>query len=142
VNVQRSWGYGGLAPVTARKDERARADAGFDGSFDALLRDPGALLDTPVEAPVAEPRVAELRFSRHAAARLQSRGIEISPETLEELSVAVEQLADRGARESLVLLEDHAFVVGVPARTVITALPRNEAMGTIFTNIDSTYVVR
>jgi hypothetical protein len=37
---------------------------------------------------------------------------------------------------------DHAFVVGVPRRTVITAMTRQEAVGSIFTNIDSTLVMR
>ena len=47
----------------------------------------------------------------------------------------------RGARESLVLMDDMALIVGVPKRTVITAMSRSEAMGNIFTNIDSTLVV-
>ena len=33
-----------------------------------------------------------------------------------------------------------ALIVGVPKRTVITAMSRSEAMGNIFTNIDSTLV--
>ena len=54
----------------------------------------------------------------------------------------MDQLARKGARESLVLLEDNAYIVGVPDRRVITVMSRGEAVGNIFTNIDSTLVVR
>ena len=38
-------------------------------------------------------------------------------------------------------MDDHAFIVGVPKRTVITAMSRIEAVGNIFTQIDSTLFV-
>ena len=85
---------------------------------------------------------AELRFSRHAAARLESRGIQLSEQEVADLGSAVDRLHAKGARESLLLMADHAFVVGVPRRTIITAMTRDEAVGSIFTNIDSTMVLR
>ena len=85
---------------------------------------------------------AVIRFSRHAAGRMRSRGIELSPQELEEMAEAVERLDEKNARESLVLMDDKAFIVGVPKKTVITAMTRKEAIGSIFTNIDSTMVVR
>jgi len=42
----------------------------------------------------------------------------------------------------LLLVGENAFIVGVERRTVITALSRQEAVGSIFTNIDSTLVIR
>ena len=62
-------------------------------------------------------------------------------EQLERLGEGIDQLSKRGAKESLVLMDDMAMIVGVPKKTVITAMSRNEAMGNIFTNIDSTLVV-
>ena len=56
---------------------------------------------------------------------------------LSRLEDSVEQLAEKGASESLVILDDHAFIVGVPKRKVITALSRTEAMGNVFTKLDS-----
>lgn len=85
---------------------------------------------------------ADIRFSRHAAARLESRGIALSDADLGDIATAVDRLQTKGARESLLLMGDHAFVVGVPKRTVITAMTRQEAVGSIFTNIDSTLVMR
>jgi flagellar operon protein len=102
-------------------------------SFEDLLRS--------AQAPVAEPTAPEaapvLSFSKHAQARLQSRGIELDTGQMTRLNDSVEKLAGKGAKESLVLLDDHAFIVGVPKRKVITAMSRNEAMGNVFTKLDS-----
>jgi len=118
-----------LPPVQRR---RARpAQPGFDQALDRLVRD-----SRPAIAPSGE-----LEFSRHALARLESRGVEFDASERERLTQAVDALSERGARESLVLTDNAAYVVGVPKRTVITAMPRSAAMGTIFTNIDSTYVL-
>ena len=83
----------------------------------------------------------EVKFSKHAKARLQSRGIDLDQGQLERLSEGIDSLSERGAQESLVLMDQTALVVGVPKRTVITAMTRSEAMGNIFTNIDSTLVI-
>ncbi len=87
-------------------------------------------------------KAGELRWSRHATARLRSRGIELDDHAMGEISEAVDLLEAKGAKESLVLYDEHAFIVGVQRRTVITAMTRDEAVGSIFTNIDSTIVVR
>ena len=87
-------------------------------------------------------KTGELRWSRHATARLRSRGIELDERAIGEISEAVDLLEAKGAKESLVLYDEHAFIVGVQRRTVITAMTRDEAVGSIFTNIDSTIVVR
>jgi hypothetical protein len=42
----------------------------------------------------------------------------------------------------LVLFGENAFILGVEKRTLITAMTRKEAMGTVFTNIDSAIVLR
>lgn len=88
-----------------------------------------------------EANTGEVKFSKHAKARLQSRDIDLDQEQLAKLSEGIDSLAERGARESLVLMGDTALVVGVPKRTVITAMTKSEAMGNIFTNIDSTLVI-
>lgn len=96
----------------------------------------------------AIPVVAEgeegpnVQFSRHALGRVESRGLELSNEDLEEIAEAIDRLADKDARESLLLFGEAAFIVGVPKRTIITAMSRKEAMGSVFTNIDSALVLR
>ena len=121
---------------------RRRSDqASFDQALDQLLQTPSKIAPKPAgiqDGTLVQP--GEVRFSRHATARLESRGITVSAPEMEQLADAVDQLDARGARESLVILGENAFVVGVPKRTVITAMPRAEALGNVFTNIDSTFV--
>jgi flagellar operon protein len=130
----------GVGPVeqaqVRRRPAKKQSSTGFDQALERMLRDSPA----PAVEPSKPEGVNEISFSRHAEARLESRGISLSEEEKQQLSGAFDQLAERGAKESLVLLGERAYVVGVPKRTVITAMPRSEALGTIFTNIDSTFV--
>ena len=81
-----------------------------------------------------------LRWSSHAAERLAQRRIAVSPEMQARLQGAVDDLASKGARESLVLMDGLAFVVSVTNRTVITAVGEDRMRDQIFTNIDSAAV--
>src|SRR5579871_2545157 len=65
---------------------------------------------------------APLRFSGHALERLERRGITVDQATMSRLSDGVGKAAAKGSRQSLVLVDQTAFVVSVPNRTVITAV--------------------
>ena len=111
---------------------------GFDQSLDALLT-PKAANDAKI-VPEGHANSSDIVFSKHANNRLTGRGLEVNAQDKARLETAVDELSQRGAKESLVLMDDRAYVVGVPKRTVITVMSRDEAMGQVFTNIDSTYV--
>ena len=130
-------GYGELRPPAAAP---AQQQGDIDGRFGETLD--GVLARHENKDHCESEKSGELRWSRHANARLRSRGIELSDQAQAEIGEAVELLASKGAKESLVLYDDHAFIVGIGRRTVITAMTREEAVGSIFTNIDSTIVVR
>ncbi|MCR4419889.1 MAG: TIGR02530 family flagellar biosynthesis protein [Clostridia bacterium] len=83
----------------------------------------------------------EVRFSQHALARLESREIELSAGHLARLERAVSLAAAKGARESLVLMDDLALLVSVSNRTVITALKGTENRERVYTNIDSAVII-
>ena len=87
----------------------------------------------------AAPQIP-LRFSGHALQRLQKRGIEVDAASLARLQGGVARAAAKGARDSLVLVDDTAFVVSVPNRTVITAVDREHMREQVFTNIDSAVI--
>ena len=112
----------------------------IDGRFGETLD--GLLAKQENQDQWEAEKAGELRWSRHATARLRSRGIELDEHAMGEIAEAVDLLEAKGAKESLVLYDEHAFIVGVQRRTVITAMTRDEAVGSIFTNIDSTIVVR
>ena len=129
-------GYGELRPPAAAPSARGEIDERFGETLD------GVLARHENKDHWEAEKAGELRWSRHATARLRSRGIELTEQSMGEISEAVDLLAEKGAKESLVLYDDHAFIVGIARRTVITAMTREEAVGSIFTNIDSTIVVR
>jgi len=81
-----------------------------------------------------------IRFSRHAAERMSSRGISMDSGKLSKLDAAVNAAGSKGSRESLVLMDELALVVSVKNRTVITAMPSDETRGNVFTSIDSTVI--
>ena len=122
---------GGLAPASApakpASGAPAKGSAPAQGtSFaDALTRAGGE---------------AQLQFSRHALARVQRRGIELTPATLGRLAEGVGRAESKGSRDSLVLVDGTAFVVSVSNRTVITAVGSEHMKENVFTNIDSAVI--
>lgn len=91
-----------------------------------------------IEGPsFAETLQQNIRFSNHAQKRLEKRNISLSDDGISRLTQAVEKAEKRGGRESLVLVDDMAFIVNVQERLVVTALDRNKAGDGVFTQIDS-----
>lgn len=92
-------------------------------------------------ARILEQETSSVKFSQHAVARMQSRNLRLDQQDLRKLDEAVERIAQKGARESLVYLNDIAFVVSVKNKTVITAMDGSSAKENIFTNIDSAVIL-
>jgi flagellar operon protein len=82
-----------------------------------------------------------LKVSNHAKTRLQSRDIQLDAQQWERVLSGVEKAAEKGAKESLVMLDDVALVVSVRNRTVITAVDQQHLRENVFTNIDSAVIV-
>jgi len=94
----------------------------------------------PSFAELLKQRTSGVQFSGHALERVQRRGIDTSPQTLDRLDGAVQRAAAKGARESVVLVDGTAFVVSVRNRTVITAVDAQHMREHVFTNIDSAVI--
>jgi flagellar operon protein len=82
-----------------------------------------------------------VRFSQHAEQRLKQRGIEFNPEQMAKLEIAIDKAAKKGAKDSLVLLQDVALIVNVKNRMVVTAMDGSSMKDNVFTQIDSAVVV-
>ncbi|WP_251388189.1 TIGR02530 family flagellar biosynthesis protein [Mediterraneibacter agrestimuris] len=82
-------------------------------------------------------RAEGLRFSKHAAQRVQERGIEVSDSLMSDLNQAVEKAKAKGARDVVIIGKDGAFIVNVPHNLVVTTMNGTEMKDNIFTNIDS-----
>ncbi len=78
----------------------------------------------------------EVKMSKHAAMRLESRNINLNQDQVERLKSAVDRASTKGVKDTLVVMDEVAFVVNVTARTVITAVNQKELQENVFTNID------
>ncbi|HSH00430.1 MAG TPA: TIGR02530 family flagellar biosynthesis protein [candidate division Zixibacteria bacterium] len=92
-------------------------------------------------ANATEAQSAAVKFSKHALQRLHSRNVEVTPELLDKLSSAMDKAGAKGARETLVLGDDSAYVVSPQNRTVITAFDRHNLREGVFTSIDSAVIL-
>lgn len=90
-------------------------------------------------AEILEQTTSEVKFSKHANERLQSRNIDLSESQKERLNHAVKAAEAKGIKESLVMLDDLAFIVNVKNNTVVTAITGGEQK--VFSNIDGAVVV-
>ncbi|TNE73632.1 hypothetical protein EP331_03755 [bacterium] len=110
---------------------------------------------TPVQAPLspsgetfaqilerAQQGNRTLQFSGHALKRLEDRNIQLNETDLMRINEAVNRAAEKGSRDTLVLDGEHAFVVNVPNRTVITAVDQMELRDRVFTQIDSAVLTK
>lgn len=89
---------------------------------------------------VLEKELRQLKYSKHAQQRLESRNIELNDADKTRLENAVTRAEQKGANDSLVFLRDMAFIVNVKNRTVVTAIDRDRLQENVFTNIDSAVV--
>lgn len=102
----------------------------------------GQVSDSPFARVLDEKLPPQpLRFSQHAQDRLKARNINLSTSDIARLEGAVNNVAQKGGKESLVMMGDAALVVSIKNRTVVTALDRTQMQGNVFTNIDSAVII-
>lgn len=80
-----------------------------------------------------------LKFSKHANERLASRNIDLSKTQLERLESGARKAQEKGINESLVMVDNIAFIVNTKNNTVITAV--NDSEDKVFTNIDGAVII-
>jgi len=83
----------------------------------------------------------ELKISQHAQMRMNMRNIRLTQEQRQILNNAVEKASQKGVKESLILMQDLAFVVSIKNRTVITAMDGDSIKENVFTNIDGAVIL-
>ena len=83
----------------------------------------------------------EVKFSKHAAGRLADRNIELTSGQMERLQEGTQKAQQKGIKESLVSVDQRAFIVNIPNSTVVTAMSQNDAVENVFTNIDGAVII-
>lgn len=73
--------------------------------------------------------------------RVMERNIDLSDENIERLNEGVKLAGEKGLDDTLILLDNAAFIVSVKNNTVITTVNKEEMTGNVFTNIDGTVVI-
>ena len=86
---------------------------------------------------IFEQELEKLKFSNHALKRLENRNIQLTETDMNKIQNAVQKAEMKGSKDSLVMMNNTAFIVNIPNRTVVTALPVEESSENVFTNIDS-----
>jgi flagellar operon protein len=134
-----------------------RIGPGLPPPANGLVRDPSQV---PSSSPLSQPTSGappsggsafrdalaaaaderSLQFSEHALKRVDQRQIPLDGGQLDRLSKAMDTLSQRGSRQSLVMLDQVAYVVHVPSHTVVTAVQPDENKDRVFTQIDSVVI--
>lgn len=118
-----------IHPIRTERPQQQKPVAGQTGNSDFAR-----VLDEKLPAQ-------GLRFSQHAQDRLKARNITLSASDLASLEGAVNSVAQKGGKESLVMMGDSALVVSIKNRTVVTAMDKTQMKGNVFTNIDSAVII-
>jgi len=114
-----------IPPPAVKKDTKATPDS-KKSSFEQLLK---------------QQLEGELKFSQHAIQRLKSRNIQLGEAEMGRLKNAVSKAREKGAKDSLILMDNLALIVSVKNNTVITAVDEDNLKENVFTNIDSAVIV-
>ncbi|MGD0196471.1 MAG: TIGR02530 family flagellar biosynthesis protein [Solirubrobacteraceae bacterium] len=116
----------GVAPATTPATSQPAQNSGAAGSSSF--------------ADVLAQKTAAPQFSRHALARLEQRGITLDQSTVARVAAGINRAAGKGSRDSVVFVDNTAYVVSVRNNTVITAVDSGHMREHVFTNIDSAVI--
>lgn len=93
------------------------------------------------QASNSREQVSGVTFSKHANERLESRNIHLNDEQMERLNKGIEKAKEKSINESLVMMDNLAFIVNIRNNKVITAMDQESNDNNVFTNIDGAVIV-
>ena len=67
----------------------------------------------PTFGDILTNKTNQVKFSKHASKRLETRNIDMSQEQKDRLQNAADMAREKGMRESLVMVDNMAFIVNV-----------------------------
>ncbi|WP_246637654.1 TIGR02530 family flagellar biosynthesis protein [Crassaminicella profunda] len=83
----------------------------------------------------------DVKFSKHAKERLESRDITINHQDMNKINEALNKAKQKGIKETLILMNNKAFVASVKSKTIITVATDEQLKENIFTNIDGAVII-
>ena len=133
MNTNAISGFTSIEQVTnqyLKTNKSKSSDLAAAGSFATFLQKE---VDTQEE-------LSGVKFSKHAAKRLDDRDITITEDQKDRLNFGVQLADEKGIKDSLVMVDSLAFIVNVPSQTVITAMDGDGSDDGVFTNIDGAVI--
>lgn len=131
-----------MAEVISKR-KKQDVNASYDGpSFTEILSRQKSIDELVSEGTdVKTSATGQIRFTKHADARLTQRDIRLTDEQMTRLEEGTKKASDKGIKESLVLVDDLAFIVNTDKKMVITAIDQNSSEDNIYTNIDGAVII-
>ena len=131
-----------MAEVISKR-KKQDVNASYDGpSFTEILSRQKSIDELVSErTDVKEAVTGQIRFTKHADARLTQRDIRLTDDQMTRLEEGTKKASDKGIKESLVLVDDLAFIVNTDKKMVITAIDQNSSEDNIYTNIDGAVII-
>lgn len=83
----------------------------------------------------------DVKFSKHAKERIESRNIEIKIDDMKKINSAVDKAKSKGVNTALILMRDTAFIANTKNKTIITTVTKEQLKENIFTNIDGAVII-
>lgn len=133
MNIQNN-GYLSIEQLT---DQYLNKTKGADGRENADRLSFQEILE---RKSVESLSAGNLKFSKHALGRLNDRNIELDTQQLERLNDGARKAGQKGIRDSLVIVDQLAFIVNVPNQTVVTAMDSTATDENVFTNINGAVI--
>ena len=102
----------------------------------------GSMLQREIASASQERESFSVAFSKHARARAEERGIEVTDTLMDQLADSVERASAKGATNILAFDATRAFIINIPHGRVITTMSQEEMQENIFTNIDGAVLLK
>ncbi|MFA5575808.1 MAG: TIGR02530 family flagellar biosynthesis protein [Tissierellaceae bacterium] len=83
----------------------------------------------------------EIKFSKHAMERLNSRNLNLGKEEMDKLKNAFEKAEVKGVKDALILMDDKAFIANIKSKVIVTTVTQEQLKDNIFTNIDGAVII-
>ena len=93
------------------------------------------------ESALNDVKAKDIKFSKHAQARMDKRNIKLDKNDMRNLKKAIEKSEKKGVKEALIIMNDQAFIASVENKTIITAVANDALKENIFTNIDGAIII-
>lgn len=78
-----------------------------------------------------------MEYTKHAKKRMEQRNITLNSNSLGRLASMVEKAFKKGSKESLLLVDNVAFIVNIQNNRLVTVMNREEMNENVITNVDS-----